>query len=122
MALGSGGTAAGLVAGLALGGLDAEVVGVRVAPTWLANLPRVRSLARRALALWGATAHAGRLRVDQGWFRGGYGCPDPEVERACALGRDLGLPLETTYTARAFGACLEQQGAGPVLFLQTASA
>lgn len=41
VAVGTGGTAAGLLAALALAGRDVEVVGVRVVARWVANAPRI---------------------------------------------------------------------------------
>lgn len=122
VALGSGGTAAGLVVGLAMGAMPIPVVAVRVAPRWLANGPWVRSLAQRAARLRGVRAPLGPLEVDGGWLAGGYGCTDPHIDRVRRMGQDLGMPLETTYTAKAFAACLERaRSQRPVLFLQTAS-
>ena len=48
--LGSGGTAAGLMVGLALAGLPTRVVGVRVVPRLVANRRRVMRLARATAA------------------------------------------------------------------------
>ncbi len=119
--LGSGGTAAGLLAGLALAGLPAEVVAVRVAPRWLANRTRVARLARAALARRGSVAPLGDLRVIEGWLGAGYGRWDARVDEARARAAELGLHLERTYTSKAFGACLEEldRAEGPALFLQT---
>ena len=108
VAVGTGGTAAGLLAGLAIAGRDVEVVGVRVATRLVANPFRIRLLARQALALRGTRARLGRLRIVDSWMCGAYGRWDERVERAVARGREVGLGLETTYTGKAFGACLEE--------------
>lgn len=120
--VGTGGTAAGLWAGLALAGLDAEVVGVRVVPRAMANTGRLRMLARAALALRGEAATLGRLRWVHGWFCGGYGRADDRVRAVLDAG--TGLPLEATYSAKALGAALEELARDPAdaLFVQTASA
>ena len=51
-----GGTAAGLLVGLALAGLPTRVLGVRVVPRVVANRRRVLAPARRAAALFGERA------------------------------------------------------------------
>jgi D-cysteine desulfhydrase len=119
VAAGSGGTAAGLWAG------GCRVVAVRVSPRAIVNRQRLRRLGRRAGARAGVSApdrHA--LQIDARWLAGGYGHVDPTTRRAAELGRSLGLPLETTYTAKAFAAALELLATrrGPVCFVQTASA
>ncbi len=124
VALGSGGTAAGLLVGLRLAGLASEVVAVRAAPSWLASGLRVRRLAGRALALLrrhGApTVALGGLRVVDGFYGEGYARPTPATEAAKARAADLGLALEGTYTAKAFAA-LEAEPSGRRLFVHTAN-
>ncbi|MCB9673170.1 MAG: pyridoxal-phosphate dependent enzyme, partial [Alphaproteobacteria bacterium] len=68
VALGSGGTSAGLIAGLALGGMPVPVLAVRVAPRWLAHRGRVLALAGAALRRRGARVVPGPLVVDPGWL------------------------------------------------------
>ncbi|MFA5788023.1 MAG: pyridoxal-phosphate dependent enzyme [Actinomycetota bacterium] len=115
VALGSGGTAAGLALGLALGGIDAEVLAVGITTPLVANLPYVEWLHRRALNLLRAHLSASemtalthpRLRVVQGFLGRGYGYPS--AAGAAAAKRALtteGLPLEPTYTAKAMAALL----------------
>jgi hypothetical protein len=55
---------------------------------------------------------------------GGYGRFDARVEAAAARARDAGLDLETTYTAKAFGAALEELGRDEVdaVYVNTVSA
>lgn len=120
--VGTGGTAAGLWAGLALAGLDAEVVGVRVVPRMMANRGRLTMLARAALAARGQDVALGPLRLEQGWFCGGYGHTDARVR--ALLARGLPFPLEGTYTAKALGAALEELAHDELdaLWVQTASA
>ncbi len=123
VAVGSGGTAAGLMAGLALAGLDAEVVGVRVVPRSLANTPRVRHLARRVLRHRDGSARLGRFRWMHGFYGGGYGVVTPEAVAAVAAGDARGLPIETTYSGKALAACLSEVRTytGNAVFVQTAS-
>ncbi len=128
VALGSGGTAAGLAAGLGLAGIDAKVVGVDVVGWPVSDPRRVRQLAR-ATARW-ITAHGGPaarpapLTVDRSWRGRGYGTVDARVEGVIARAAAEGLQLDPTYTARALGACLEhldQPGARAV-YVHTLSA
>lgn len=124
VAVGTGGTAAGLLAGLAVAGSDAEVVAVRVAPRLVANRAWIRALARRALAVRGSRARLGRLRMVHHWSCGAYGRFDARVERAVARAGEVGLALETTYTGKAFGAAVEELERDEVeaVFVNTASA
>ena len=128
-AVGTGGTVAGLQVGLALGGLRTEVVGVRVVTYVAANEVRLAALARQVRRRWSAlhpTADIpplGPLRLVHHWLAGGYGAVQPRVLAAARRAHDAGLGLETTYTAKAFGACLEERARDPVdaVFVQTAS-
>lgn len=122
-AMGTAGTVVGLQIGLARGGLSAEVVGVRVVPRSVVNRGRRASLRRRTLRRLGASAPTGPLRVVHGWSGGGYGLAGPEVHEVVALAGELGLQLETTYTAKALGAALEELRHEPVdaVFVQTGS-
>ncbi|MCB9676093.1 MAG: pyridoxal-phosphate dependent enzyme [Alphaproteobacteria bacterium] len=109
VAAGSGGTAAGLAAGLR--GSGVEVVGVRVAPRVLINRARLGALAGGALPT-----------IDGSWYCGGYGRYDARVERVVQASRDAGLVTETTYTGKSLGAALERARAGPrVLYVHTLS-
>jgi D-cysteine desulfhydrase len=128
--LGSGGTAAGLLAGLALAGLPTRVVGVQVVPRLVAGRGRVLALARRTLAL--VARHAGsavpmidgsRFSIDRGAYGGAYGRTTPAARVAAALLARAGGPrLDPTYSAKAFVVALERaRGAPdePVLFWLT---
>lgn len=104
--LGTAATAAGLATGLRLAGLDAEVVGVRVVPTFVTSADRVHEL-------------GGPVTVDDRWLGEGYGHPTPEAEAAVRRAATLGLALETTYSAKALAAALAD--AGPRLWWNTLS-
>jgi D-cysteine desulfhydrase len=121
--VGSGGTAAGLLAGFAMAGFDVEVVGVRVVSRAIANTARVRHLARAALRLRGSDVRPGRLRWMHGYLGAGYGAVTPEAEAAVRTGTAAGLPMETTYSGKALAACLRElrDDAVDAVFLQTAS-
>jgi 1-aminocyclopropane-1-carboxylate deaminase/D-cysteine desulfhydrase-like pyridoxal-dependent ACC family enzyme len=114
VALGSGGTAAGLAAGFEAEGLRTRVVGVRVAtPGWLVRASAwllARACARRAgVRAERATLSAmrARLAVDERFLGAGYGAPtEAGAEATRVAGEALGLELDPTYTAKAFASAL----------------
>jgi D-cysteine desulfhydrase len=119
--LGSGGTAAGLLVGLALAGLPTRVLGVRVVPRVVANRRRVLSLARRTAALFGERAgvpapdiDAARFTVEQEQYGGAYARETraSRTSQELVLARD-GPALEGTYSAKAFAAALAHARAAP---------
>jgi D-cysteine desulfhydrase len=131
LAVGTGGTLAGLVVGLRLAGLATRVVGVVVTDILT---PSARSLARAA----GATARRlRRLGVDVpgGPFGprefelvgdcvgAGYGAPTASGRRAVRAAAACDVALEDTYTGKALGALLDRAPdrapRGPVLFWNT---
>jgi D-cysteine desulfhydrase len=128
VALGSGGTAAGLVAGLASEGLATTVLGVRVVHPWLAGKLRTVALAalvaRRAGARVSAASLAERLHIETRFAGPGYGLRSADGDRAADLAGRAGLVLEPTYTAKAFAAALGRVAQGRqknVLFWHTFS-
>jgi D-cysteine desulfhydrase len=131
--VGSGGTVAGLLAGLKLAGLGSRPVGVLVNDLTPMSERKVARLSRRTIALLrrhGAdisspAVSAADLDLERGALGEGYGHPTPEGHRATALLRERErVTLDPTYTAKAMGALLELNrrgafGAGPVLFWHT---
>ena len=112
VASGSGGTAAGLLAS------GWPVHAVRVGPRALTNAPWLRGLARRAGA-----ERLGHLQIEHGYRAGGYGRVDARTREVCALGRESGMPTETTYTAKSLACALDLARQGRrVLYVQTGSA
>lgn len=111
--LGSGGTCAGILAGLVQHRLGSRVVGVLVAKNPLAR-PLVLRLARRTLSLLGTAPDRGfaaRLDIDARFIGPGYGAATPAADRAIEVARDaIGLELDATYTAKAFAAALDLAG------------
>jgi 1-aminocyclopropane-1-carboxylate deaminase/D-cysteine desulfhydrase-like pyridoxal-dependent ACC family enzyme len=113
VALGTCGTAAGLVAGCRLAGLRSLVTAVRVTPPVVANALTVRYMANDVLSFLGAADPAvPRVRVGLGDFDvvgdqlgDGYGHATPAGEAAgrWAAGR---LETEPSYTAKALAGCL----------------
>ena len=118
VALGSCGTVAGLLVGLAIAGLGARVVAVRVVPAIVCNRRatlRLTAQTARLLAKCGARmppirevmkAAAARLVVDGSRYGGAYGLPTTEATGAVEQAGRIGLHLETTYTGKAFAALL----------------
>jgi len=132
VALGSGGTAAGLAAGLRIAGLRTRVVGVVVNDRTPVDRRTVARLANRTLALLrrrGADPGVppidpADLGSERAWLGRGYGHRTPEAEHARDLARRReGLLLDPVYTAKAMAAlmALRERGAfgGPVLFWNT---
>lgn len=136
VALGSGGTAAGLLAGLRLAGLRSRAVGVlvndltRVTERTVARLARrtIRFLRRHGADLRTLDLSPADLDVEREWLGAGYGHATPEGQRATALLGELeGVVCEPVYTAKAAAAVLELNrrgafGDGPVLYWHTYSA
>jgi D-cysteine desulfhydrase len=128
VALGSGGTAGGLAAGLEAEGLKTRVVGVCVSqPPWalrLASLHLARACARRAGVRARFGALRSRLAIDSRFLGAGYGHPTPEGEAASRAAREVGLTLDPTYTAKTFASALwhvRARRAGVVLYWHTLS-
>jgi len=118
VALGSGGTVAGLLAGLRLGGLSSRVVAVLVTDILPPSQRRLLRLARACLAHWAPAARirlsASDLAIEPGFLGAGYGAPTPEADAAQRMLVDAeGIPLETTYTAKCLAA-LMRHAAGPL--------
>ena len=113
--LGSGGTVAGLVVGLALAGAPTRVIGVRVVPRIVANRSHVLRLARRTRALIARKAEVSlppldstRLVIHDGAYGGAYGRETAPGRAAAQALRDAGGPvLDATYSAKSFGVALE---------------
>jgi D-cysteine desulfhydrase len=128
--LGSGGTAAGLLVGLALAGLPTRVIGVQVVPRLVANHARVARLARLAHALLSRQLgtslpplDVGRLSIDRSAYGGAYGRETAAAVGAAAQLRLAGGPrLDATYSAKAFTVALARARRSPderVLFWLT---
>jgi D-cysteine desulfhydrase len=129
VAVGSGGTAAGLAAGFEAEGLRTRVIGVCVSePPW----------AVRILSLWLACACARwlgaprplrlpmrkRLVLDARFLGAGYGHSTPEGTAATEVAQGVGLTLDPTYTAKAFACALwhvRARAASVILYWHTLS-
>jgi 1-aminocyclopropane-1-carboxylate deaminase/D-cysteine desulfhydrase-like pyridoxal-dependent ACC family enzyme len=118
VALGSGGTAAGLVAGFLAEGMTTRVVGVSVAtPPWLvrASARRLTAACARQVAAVASGDAAARsaardwrpgLAIDERFLGGGYGHATDAGEAATLAASRVGLDLDPTYTAKAFASAL----------------
>ncbi len=109
-AVGSGGTAAGLLAGLLEHELDARLVAVDVGAIGRLAGPLILGLAlgvlRRNSRNWGLRALRGRFFVHFGHRAAGYGRPLPGHAETAAVARTLGIEVDPTYTGKAFAAAL----------------
>jgi len=114
--LGSGGTAAGLVAGFAL-----EEVRTRVLAVTVVDPPQIferyaHILARRCAKLAGGRLSraevAARLETTSRFVGKGYGHATDEGRRAMERAASWGLTLDTTYTAKSFAALLGRVAEG----------
>ena len=136
VALGSGGTAAGLSLGLRLAGLKTRVVAVRISDKLPLTPETVAGLANRAARLMrkkGADLSSTKIEpasitVFSDWLGQGYGYPTPEGKRAQELLQEKeDFALDLTYTAKAMAALLAlledgRLGEGPTLYWHTYSA
>jgi len=136
VALGSGGTAAGLALGLRLAGLKTHVVAIRISDRLPLTPETVAGLANRAARLMrqrGATLPLTKIEptsitVLSDWLGPGYGYPTPEGERAQELLQEKeGFALDLTYTGKTMAALLAlledgRLGEGPTLYWHTYNA
>jgi len=113
--LGSGGTVAGLVAGLRLAGLGSRVIAVRVtdllppSPAFLARLAgrALAALTRMGAALPPIAIGPGDVDVRSEWLGAGYGVVTAEaLDARRRVAAAEGLDVETTYGAKALAGAL----------------
>ncbi len=129
VALGLGGTAAGLGIGCALGKLDAEIIAVRTSSPGSVSVATLKAIhdetiafARARDATFEALAFANaKVRIDPRFVGGGYGVPTKSGTDAIARAKGEGWDLDPVYTGKAFAALLDDHAGGPLLFWNTAS-
>ncbi|MEO6418771.1 MAG: pyridoxal-phosphate dependent enzyme [Polyangiaceae bacterium] len=113
--LGSGGTAGGLAAGLALTGLKTRVIAVCVSdPPWAIALA-ARFIAWRCLERSDGPVRdlpTGHLVIDRSYIGRGYGHPTAWGDRAIDVAASVGLQVDPTYTAKTFACVLDLVAAG----------
>ncbi|HYQ43424.1 MAG TPA: pyridoxal-phosphate dependent enzyme [Polyangiaceae bacterium] len=122
--LGSGGTAAGLAAGLIHTQLRTRVLAVAVAEPSRVFAHKAYALAAELVEHTSRAAVAARLEVTTHYLGEGYGQPTVEGEQAAREAARCGLALDDTYTAKAFAAALDRVALGRervVLFWNTHS-
>jgi 1-aminocyclopropane-1-carboxylate deaminase/D-cysteine desulfhydrase-like pyridoxal-dependent ACC family enzyme len=112
LALGSGGTAAGLAVGFEKLGMRTRVVGVAIShPTdalaAMAQSLAVRTAARMGMPWAARLAAARRIEVVRHWVGRGYGYSTRDGQAATAEATAMGLTLDPTYTAKAFACALQ---------------
>ena len=134
VALGSGGTAAGLLLGMKAAGLRSRLVCVLVndiTPISARSVARLARRTQRLLARHGADLPRVEisptdLELRKEWLGGGYGHGTEDGVRATEAFAEAGVALDPVYTAKAAAALLDLNrrgdlGAGPVLFWHTYS-
>ncbi len=106
-AFGTAGTIAGLLAGAHYAGLKSTIVGVSVLKAVGRSL-YARRLANSILRSVGSgsTVHSDRLIIDSRWLGAGYGYATESGSAATSIAASLDLPLDPTYTAKAFAGAL----------------
>jgi 1-aminocyclopropane-1-carboxylate deaminase/D-cysteine desulfhydrase-like pyridoxal-dependent ACC family enzyme len=110
VALGSGGTVAGIAAGLEAEGMKTRVVAIDVADPpfvieWSALL-LARACARRAGVQATLRTMRSRIEFDRRFRGAGYGHATAQGEDATRAAGPRGITLDPTYTAKAFAAAL----------------
>jgi len=131
-AVGSGGTAAGLLLGLELAGLDTKVVAVVVNDTLRLDSKTLLKLSKRTAALLksrgadlgGRQVKPDRLIVIKEQLGAGYGHTTPQAESARQIASaQADLELDPVYTAKAMAGLLQlnngRLGEGQVVLIDT---
>jgi D-cysteine desulfhydrase len=127
-ASGSGGTQAGLLAGLRDLGIGVAVTGINVSRPRAVQEERVRALASGTLELMGSAEGMPRELVVclEDWVGPGYSLPTPEmVEAVRLLARTEAVMLDPVYTGKAMAGLIGLARSGQmgseenVLFLHT---
>jgi len=130
VAMGSGGTAAGLAVGFEKEKMKTKVIGVAISPPVAVLAVMARRLAKKTAERAGLSrresVHAvNRLEVDKRWLGRGYGFSTLDGDRAVRQAEtEAGLHLDATYTAKAFACALSRAQASPtktILYWHTLS-
>lgn len=128
LASGSAGTQAGLLVGLALAGLEIEVLGMCVSRDGEAQQSKVSDLVDTLCILINREdlADVIDVRCDGGYVGPGYGAPtDGMVAAIQRVARTEGIFLDPVYTGKAMAGLIDYaetgklEGRGPIVFLHT---
>jgi len=129
IATGSGGTLAGLLAGLKIIGSSLRLIGIDVATIWTDYPGLVARIANDSLDLLGlpaCVAPADVSLIERTYIGKGYAVPTNEgIAAIKRLAQLEGLLLDPTYTGKAFAGLLDLQASGhfgdddPVIFWHT---
>jgi D-cysteine desulfhydrase family pyridoxal phosphate-dependent enzyme len=118
LAAGSGGTLAGLLAGLRLVGSPLEPVGIDVGAFWDDFPALIAEIASSACAALGSPLRFAPSEVplvETSYVGRRYAVPTREGQEAARrLARTEGFLLDPTYTAKAFAALLDFHAEGPI--------
>lgn len=121
-ALGTGGTAAGLLLGLRLEGLQTQVKAVHVNDQLELSEATILKLVGKTAAKLGVEPPTEGVEVVHGYLGGGYGHATPAGTAALERARDAeGLKLDPVYTSKTMAALLDRlpSAGGPVLYWHT---
>lgn len=129
LAVGTGGTLAGLWAGLTLLRSPLRLLGLDIGALWKDFPATIAHLAERICARLGEPHRFSRAEVpliERTYVGSGYGVPSPSGNEALRrLAQTEGILLDPIYTAKAFAGMLELSEKGqlgkeePVIFLHT---
>ena len=109
----TGGTQAGLLAGLRAGGSEAAVIGIAVAHPPDELRPTIVSLLVGLGDLTGVPVDPAQVELDGDWLGEGYGRPTPEAtEAGRLLARTEGILVDPIYTAKALAGLIAAARAG----------
>ena len=113
VAVGTGGTLAGLVLGNILAGRPARITGISIAPAGIPEglgVPPARELVREGAALLGRslTVESGDIDISYAYGGRAYAVPTPEgIEAIRVLARAEGVLLDPVYTGKAMAGFLD---------------
>jgi D-cysteine desulfhydrase family pyridoxal phosphate-dependent enzyme len=117
VAVGSGGTLAGLSVGLALGGWSGRLLGISVGRPAPVVRARVLELAAETAECVGRPGSFLDVAIDDRFIGPGYGVPTAEgLEAIRLLARTEGLLLDPTYTGKAMAGLLARARTGRLEF------
>ena len=129
LAVGSGGTLAGLIAGMAMSHSPIQLLGIDIGKLWRAFPASIASLAGEICTKMGSpqTFSIDQIPLVENTYAGQvYGQPSPEGQAAMRhLARLEGVLLDPVYTAKAFAGMLDLARKGcfppeePLIFLHT---